>query len=54
MLYKLLGFLVWNGAKVFLRRKYGTPMTPKPVLAGGLALAAAGVLFALRRRAGVD
>ena len=54
MLYKLLGYVVWNGAKVFLRRKYGTTRTPKPVLAGGAALAAAGVLLAARRRAGGD
>jgi hypothetical protein len=54
MLYKILGFLVWHGAKLFLRRRYGTAMAPKPVLAGALALAAAGVFLAVRRRAGGD
>ena len=29
-------------------------MAPKPVLAGGLVLAAAGVVLAVRRRAGGD
>jgi hypothetical protein len=46
MFYKLLGYLVWNGGKVFLRARYGSTYLPKPVLAGaavvagGLALAA--------------
>jgi hypothetical protein len=50
MLYKLLGILVWKGAKLFLRRKYGAAMAPKAALAGGLALVTAGVLLAARRR----
>jgi hypothetical protein len=46
MFYKLLGYLVWNGGKVFLRTRYGSTYIPKPVLAGavvagGLALAIA-------------
>ncbi len=50
MLYKLLGMLVWNGAKVILRRKYGPTYTPKPVLAGAVIAVVAGVaLFAARR-----
>jgi hypothetical protein len=52
MLYKLLGMAVWRGAKLFLRRKYGTAMAPKPVLAGGLLLVIAGVLLAVRQRGG--
>ena len=34
MFYKLLGMLVWNGGKLFLRRKYGAIYAPKPLLAG--------------------
>ena len=34
MFYKLLGMLVWNGAKLVLRRKYGPTYVPAPVLAG--------------------
>jgi hypothetical protein len=50
MLYKLLGMAVWKGGKVFLRRKYGTAMAPKPLLAGGLLLVIAGVVLAARTR----
>jgi hypothetical protein len=50
MLYKLLGIAVWKGAKALLRTKYGTVMAPKPLLAGGLALAAAGVAVAVLKR----
>jgi hypothetical protein len=45
MFYKLLGYLVWNGGKVFLRTRYGSTYVPKSalaaaaVVAGGLALA---------------
>jgi hypothetical protein len=48
MFYKLLGYLVWNGGKVFLRTRYGSTYVPKPLVAvgalavvGGVALAAA-------------
>ena len=48
MFYKLLGMVVWNGAKFFLRRKYGSTYVPKPLIAGGvLALAAAAALLAV-------
>ena len=30
MLYKLLGMLVWKGAKVVLRHKYGPTYLPRP------------------------
>ena len=50
--YKLLGMGVWKGGKWFLRRKYGSAMAPKPLLAGGLLLAIAGVAFATRSRNG--
>ncbi len=45
MFYKLLGMLVWNGGKFFLRRKYGPTYAPKPLLAGGALLLALGVLL---------
>jgi len=50
MLYKLLGMLVWNGAKVLLRAKYGRTYVPAPVLAGAVVLAGAlvGLVFAKR------
>ena len=39
MFYKLLGYLVWNGGKVFLRTRYGSTHMPKPVLAGAVVVA---------------
>ena len=56
MLYKLLGMAVWNGGKMFLRRKYGSTYVPKPVLAGAAvaALAVAGAGVALAARSGDD
>jgi hypothetical protein len=50
MFYKLLGILVWNGAKVVLRKKYGATYLPKPVLAGGIVAAALGVGLLARGR----
>jgi hypothetical protein len=46
--YKLLGFVVWQGARWYLRRRYpGLPR--KLAIAGGAGLAvAAGVVVALR------
>ena len=41
MLYKLLGILVWNGAKTLLRAKYGRTYLPAPVLVGAVVLAGA-------------
>ena len=50
MFYKLLGMVVWNGAKLFLRRKYGPTYAPKPVLAGAvIAVVAAVAILAARR-----
>ena len=50
MFYKVLGMVVWNGAKFFLRRKYGPTYAPKPLLAGGiLAIVAAVAVIAARR-----
>ena len=47
MLYTLLGRLVWNGAQVLLRRKYGPTRRPKPLVAGGLVAVARRVLLVL-------
>jgi hypothetical protein len=53
--YKLLGMAVWKGGKLFLRRRYGAAMAPKPVLAGGLLLVVVGIaLAAARTRCGGD
>jgi hypothetical protein len=52
MFYKLLGMVVWNGAKWFLRRKYGPTYVPKPIVAGGVLAVALGVVLLLRGRSG--
>lgn len=49
MLYTLIGKLVVRAARVFLRRKYGPTLLPKPVLAGVVGLAV-GLLVLLSRR----
>ena len=55
MAYKALGFLVWKGAKQFLRRRYGPAMVPKKLLFGGLAgVAATALLVGLRRNGSGD
>jgi hypothetical protein len=46
MAYKLLGMAVWKGAKLFLRRKYGTT---KPLVAVGVLVGAIGLLVALQK-----
>jgi hypothetical protein len=50
MFYKLLGMLVWKGAKAFLRRKRGPTMLPAPVIAGAVVVVGllVGLLFAKR------
>jgi hypothetical protein len=50
MFYKLLGVLVWNGAKVVLRRRYGPTYLPAPVLAGAVVVVGllVGLLFSKR------
>ena len=50
MFYKLLGMVVWNGAKMFLRRKYGRTYAPKPLLAGGIIAVVGGVAILASRR----
>jgi hypothetical protein len=56
MFYKLLGYLVWNGGKVFLRRRYGSTYVPKPVLAGAVVAvgAVAVAVVAAARHSGSD
>jgi hypothetical protein len=46
MFYKILGMLVWNGGKVFLRTRYGSAYVPKPVLAAVAVAALGGVVLA--------
>ena len=36
--YKFLGFVVWKGLNLFLKSKYGSARTPKPLLAIGIKL----------------
>jgi hypothetical protein len=50
MLYRLLGILVWNGAKVVLRRRYGRTYLPRPVLAGVLLAGVGAIVLLLTRR----
>jgi hypothetical protein len=52
MAYKLLGMAVWKGGKLFLRRKYGPTYAPKPLVAGGVLVAAGvvGVLLLAKSR----
>ncbi len=52
MIYTLIGKAVVKAAKVFLRRKYGPTLVPKPLLAGGLVALVVGVLLVLGRREG--
>jgi hypothetical protein len=49
MFYSLLGRLVWNGLKAFLRLKYGRLYLPKPLLAGGTVALALAVMAAVQR-----
>ena len=48
MFYRLLGMAVWNGGKLFLRRRYGRTYVPKPVLAGAVLVVGGLVLLAAR------
>jgi hypothetical protein len=49
MFYKLLGMVVWRGAKLVLRRKYGRTYVPVPLLAGGIVAVLLAVLLIARR-----
>ena len=50
MFYKLLGMLVWKGAKTFLRRKNGPTYLPVPVLAGAVVVVGLVVGLVLAKR----
>jgi hypothetical protein len=54
MLYKLLGMAVWKGAKLVLRRRYGSTYVPKPLLAGALLAVAGVVALLVLRHTGTD
>jgi hypothetical protein len=49
MFYSLLGRIVWNSLKAFLRLKYGRFYLPKPLLAGGTVAIALAVMALLQR-----
>jgi hypothetical protein len=49
--YKLLGFVVWKGAKWYLGRRVGSNGRTKAALAGGGLALAAGLLVVLGRAA---
>ena len=53
MIYTLIGKLVVRAARVFLRRKYGPTLLPKPALAGVVVLVV-GLLVLLGRRDSSD
>jgi hypothetical protein len=56
MLYKILGFVVWNGGKLFLRQRYGSTYAPKSVVAGALVVAGglAVAILAAKRNGSAD
>ena len=46
--YKVLGFVVWQGGKWYVRRRFGG--APRKLIAGGLlALVIGGAVFAQRQ-----
>ena len=48
--YKILGFVVWKGAKMYLGRRFGPRAGLKALAAGGgLAIASTALVFAIRR-----
>ena len=51
--YKLLGFVVWKGAKWYLGRRVGPKPRTKATIAGGaVALTAVALAVAVKRGAG--
>lgn len=48
--YKVLGFAVWQGAKWYLRRRYGRLVPSRRVAAAGLVAAGVGIAAALSGR----
>ena len=52
MAYKALGWAVWKGLRLYLRRRFGGRLTKRhAMIAGGAAVAAAGVTAAGVRQA---
>ncbi len=54
MFYRLLGMAVWNGGKLFLRRRYGRTYVPKPLLAGAALAATGAVALLVARQVGSE
>ena len=54
MFYSLLGRLVWNGLKAFLRMKYGPTYVPKSLLAGGTVAVAVAASVAFQKARSAD
>jgi hypothetical protein len=54
MFYRLLGMAIWNGGKLFLRKKYGRAYVPKPLLVAGVLAVVGGVALLLTRHVGGD
>ena len=54
MFYRVIGMAVWNGGKLFLRRKYGRTYVPKPVLAGAVLAVVGAVVLVLARHNGSE
>jgi hypothetical protein len=54
MFYRVLGMLVWKGAKALLRYRYGPTYVPRSVRAGLVLTLGVGVALALARRNGSD
>jgi hypothetical protein len=46
MFYKLLGYVVWNGGRYYLRSRNGSTYLPKSALAGA-AIVAGGLALAI-------
>ena len=52
--YKLLGFVVWQGGKRFLRKRYGWLIPSRRVLTGALVVGAVGALAVAAAHRGSD
>lgn len=48
--YKLLGFVVWKGARFYLKRKLASSGPSRPVLAAGVVGATVAVLVVAQSR----
>jgi hypothetical protein len=54
MFYKLLGMAVWNGAKWYLGRRFGSRPGGRALVVGGVLALGAGAAVALARRGDAD